>query len=41
MHVSVNTVQSHLKRIFAKLEVNNRAALAAVLADRRKDPRSP
>ena len=41
LHVSVNTVQSHLKRIFAKLEVNNRAALAAVLADRRKDPRSP
>jgi len=41
LHLSVNTVETHLKRIFAKLEVNNRAAVAAVLADRREDPRSP
>jgi len=40
LHVSVNTVESHLKRIFAKLEVNNRAALAAVLTSRREDSRS-
>jgi len=41
LHLSVNTVQSHLKRIFAKLEVNNRAGVAAVLADRRESTRSP
>ena len=36
LHLSVNTVESHLKRIFAKLEVRNRAAVAAVLARRRE-----
>ncbi len=41
LHLSVNTVQTHLKRIFAKLDVNNRAAIAAVLAGRRDDSRSP
>ncbi len=30
LHVSTNTVKRHLKSIFAKLEVNNRAAATAM-----------
>jgi len=41
LHLSVNTVESHLKRIFAKLEVRNRAAVAAVLAGRREHSPPP
>jgi DNA-binding NarL/FixJ family response regulator len=40
LHLSVNTVESHLKRIFAKLEVRNRAAVAAALV-RRGDAARP
>jgi len=38
LHLSVNTVESHLKRIFAKLEVRNRAAVTAVLVAAGKAP---
>ena len=36
LHISVNTVDSHLKRIFAKLGVPNRAAVAAALERERR-----